>query len=105
MDFVDILASYKMLFLLICTHTFTLDNRLSQRSLSFKMVRISSVVISWFLVMVLSTSVSTFGLSDSEASVSVSVFGKFGDFQDSAKERSESVDENYVQFYTIDDGN
>lgn len=68
-------------------HTATLLKVFRARILSFKMLRHSSMVISWFLAIVLSTSVSTFGFSDSEASVSVNVFGRHGAFHDSALKR------------------
>lgn len=69
------------------THTLTLLNEFRHRNLSRKTVRISSTVISWFLLIVLSTSVSTFGFNDNDASVSVRVFGKLGACHDSARNR------------------
>lgn len=69
-------------------YTFILLSELRARNFSLKTVRISSTVISWFLLIVLSTNISTFGFSDKDANVSVSVFGKFGDFHDSVERKN-----------------
>lgn len=72
-------------------YTFTLLNEVRHRSLSRKTVRISSTVISWFLLIVLSTSVSTFGFNDNDANVSVRVFDKLGARHDSEMEWNNQV--------------